>query len=183
MGPLFAQILYISAFNRAVAMYYRFGKTFYYFSILIFLFLLLYFYSAMSDQVLYSLSESVNGGEKIGKDLLFYGLIGVFMVLNAIAIFPAKALETKSHQKMHRIFPIGDPYRDYILTWFYSFGGVLNVSLGIMAFYFHAINNQEGISASSFSVFFYLIPILLVAWIVGLFVLFVGKAKQLKSGV
>ncbi|WP_297336056.1 DNA topoisomerase IV [Algoriphagus sp.] len=162
-------------------MYHRFGKAFYYFSIFIFLFLLLYFYSAMSEQVIYNLGESESGGGRIGKDSLFYGLIGAFILFNVIAIFPAKMLETKTHQKMHRIFPLGDPYRDYMLTWFYSFGGVLNVSLGIMTFYFHAINNQEGISSDYFNVFFYLIPVLLVVWIIGLVALFVGKAKQLKA--
>ncbi|MFC3414735.1 DNA topoisomerase IV [Algoriphagus hitonicola] len=162
-------------------MYHRFGKAFYYFSIVIFLFMLLYFYSGMGEQVIYDLAESESGGGRIGKNTLFYGLIGFFIVLNVIAIFPAKMLETKTHQKLHRIFPLGDPYRDYILTWFYSFGGVLNVSLGIMALYFHAINNQEGISSDYFNFFFYLIPVLLVAWIIGLFALFVGKAKQLKS--
>lgn len=162
-------------------MYHRFGKAFYYLSIVIFLFLLLYFYSAMSEQVVYSLGESESGGNSVGKNTLFYLLIGVFIVLNVAAIFPAKMLETKTHQKLHRIFPLGDPYRDYILTWFYSFGGVLNVSLGIMTFYFHAINNQEGISSDYFTFFFYLIPVLLVGWIIGLFALFAGKANQLKS--
>ena len=105
-------------------------------------------------------------------------MISLFVIFNLISLLPPKLLETKSWKKLHRLFPIGDPFRDYLLTWFYSFGGVLNLSLGMMVFYTHSINNQQEITADQFSVFFYLIPALLLIWIIALFLLFVGKTKK-----
>lgn len=161
-------------------MYYRFGKAFYFVSIIAFIFFLLYFYSAMSEQVGLSIDESGVVNRDWDKSTLFYTMIGAFLILNAVTLFTPKSLETKTNKKMHRIFPIGDPYRDYILGWFYSFGGLINLSLGLMVFYVHAINNQEEIAASSFSFWFFLMPSLLFVWVVGLFVLLVGKFKSVQ---
>ncbi|WP_026954186.1 hypothetical protein [Algoriphagus vanfongensis] len=163
-------------------MNYRFGKFFYFVSIIFFLLFLLYFYAAMSDQVLYSLGENGAEGSRMDKNTFFYGMIIGFLLLNAFSVLPPKMLETKASKNMHRLFPIGDKYRDYLLTWFYSFGGILNVSLAIVVFYIHSINNQEEIGSDQFSFFFYLIPALLVIWIIALFVLFAGKAKQMQKG-
>jgi cell division protein FtsX len=85
------------------------------------------------------------------------------------------------HNGLHRIFPIGDTYRDYFLGWFYSFGGIVNLSLSVMVFYTHAINNQQAIAANEFSFFFYLIPVLFIIWIIGLFAILTGKFKQIKK--
>ncbi|NVJ86112.1 MAG: DNA topoisomerase IV [Algoriphagus sp.] len=162
-------------------MYYRFGKAFYFLSILFFLFFLLYFYSALPEQV--SLRPSSEGEETFrwSRGNFFYGMVALFVLFNAIALLPPKMLETKTSMKLHRIFPKGDPFRDYILTWFYSFGGILNLSLGMMVFYTHSINNQQEIGSDQFSFFFYLIPILLAVWVLALFLLFVGKTKQLQN--
>ena len=108
-------------------------------------------------------------------------MIATFVALNALVLVPPKMLETKSYRKLHKLFPIGDNYRDYLLTWFYSFGGIINLSLATIVFYIHATNNQEEIAADEFGFFFYLIPGLLVLWIIALFLLFVGKAKQLQK--
>jgi hypothetical protein len=172
----FGQILYISSL-KSLHMYYRFGKAFYYFSIVIFLFFLLYFYSALPEQVYFQLDAA----DRWPKGTYFYGMISLFVIFNLISLLPPKLLETKSWKKLHRLFPIGDPFRDYLLTWFYSFGGVLNLSLGMMVFYTHSINNQQEITADQFSVFFYLIPALLLVWIIALFLLFVGKTKKLQN--
>ena len=161
-------------------MYYRFGKAFYYISIIFFLFFLLYFYSALTDQVTYQM-DGEGGISTIGKGNFFYGMIATFVALNALVLVPPKMLETKSYRKLHKLFPIGDNYRDYLLTWFYSFGGIINLSLATIVFYIHATNNQEEIAADDFGFFFYLIPGLLVLWIIALFLLFVGKAKQLQK--
>ena len=170
----------ILARSITLFMYYRFGKAFYFFSILIFIFLLLYFYSAMPEQVGISIDDRGTINRDWEKGTFFYGMIAIFVILNVITMFTPKSLETKANKKMHRIFPIGDPYRDYILAWFYSFGGIINLSLGILSLYVHAINNQEEIGASSYNLWFYLMPILLLVWVIVLFILLVGKFKAVQ---
>ncbi len=163
-------------------MYYRFGKVFYFVSILLFVFFLLYFYSALTETVGLSIGENGTVDRVVEKGTFFYGMISAFLVLNAITLFTPKSLETKSNKKLHRIFPIGDPFRDYILTWFYSFGGIINLSLALVVFFVHSINNQEVIATNQFSFFFYLMPALLALWVIGLVVLLVGKFKQIQKG-
>lgn len=162
-------------------MFYRFGKAFYFISILAFIFTLLYFYSAMPEKVGIRVDESGNVDRILEKGSFFYGMILVFILLNAVVIFPPKSLETKSNKKFHRIFPIGDPYRDYLLGWFYSFGGIVNWSLGLLTLYIHTLNNQEELDPGKYNIWFYVIPSLLIIWLIGLFILFIGKFKTVKQ--
>lgn len=163
-------------------MYYRFGKVFYFSSVLFFIFLLLYFYAALSETVGLGIDESGTLIRVFEKETFFYGMIVIFLILNAVTLFTPKSLETKSNKKLHRIFPIGDPFRDYFLTWFYSFGGMINLSLALLVFFVHSINNQEVIATNQFNFFFYLMPALLVLWGIALFVLLVKKIKQVQKG-
>lgn len=164
-------------------MYYRFGKAFYFLSILLFVFFLLYFYSALSETVGLSIDDTGTVNRIWEKGTFFYGMVAAFLILNAVTLYLPKSLETKTNKKLHRIFPIGDPYRDYFLTWFYSFGGVVNMSLALLVFFVHSINNQDVIATSQFNFFFYLLPALLAVWVIGLFVLLAGKFKQIQKGV
>ncbi|WP_332911897.1 DNA topoisomerase IV [Algoriphagus boritolerans] len=116
-------------------MYYRFGKAFYFISILLFVFFLLYFYSALPESVGLSIDESGVLNRNWEKGSFFYAMVGAFVIFNAIILYPPKSLETKSNKKLHRIFPVGDSYRDYFLAWFYSFGGILNLSLALLVFF------------------------------------------------
>ncbi|MBN3519033.1 DNA topoisomerase IV [Algoriphagus lutimaris] len=162
-------------------MYYRFGKAFYFLSILFFIFYLLYFYSALPEQLSLSKSEAGNIARDLSRGSFFYGMIAVFVVMNAIVLLPPKLLETKSHRGLVRIFPVGDRFRDYYLGWFYSFGGILNVSLGLLIFYTHAINNQDDAAPEQFDFIFFIIPTLFVIWVIGLFVIMAGKFKQVQN--
>ena len=164
-------------------MYYRFGKAFYFISILLFVFFLLYFYSALPETVGLSIDENGVLNRDWEKGTFFYGMIAAFVIFNAIILYPPKSLETKSNKKLHRIFPIGDPFRDYFLAWFYSFGGVVNLSLALLVFFVHSINNQEEIATNQFTFFFYLMPSFLVVWVIGLFVLLIGKFKQVQNRI
>ena len=159
-------------------MYSRFGKVFYYFMVFGFIFFLLYFYSAMPETVKYQ----VDSPDEYGRDTFFYSIIFVFLLSNLLVLIPPKLLETKTHDGLHKMFPVGDDFRDYFLAWFYSFGGILNTCLLVMVFFVHAINNQEGINASEFNFFFYLIPSLLVLWVIALFILLVYKFKNVRLG-
>jgi len=162
-------------------MLYRFGKAFYFFSLFGFIFLLLYFYSAMPEGVGFSTNELGSITDRVPKSTFFYGMIAFFVILNLIVLVPPKLVETKTHKGLARIFPTGDVYRDYYLGWFYSFGGVLNLSLIMMVFYIHSINNQNEIATSEFTFFFYLAPALLILWVIGLFAILVGKFKQIQQ--
>ena len=164
-------------------MYYRFGKAFYFISILLFVFFLLYFYSALPETVGLGFSEDGTVVRTWEKGSFFYGMVFAFAIFNAITLYPPKSLETKTNKRLHRIFPVGDDYRDYFLTWFYSFGGILNLSLALLVFFVHSINNQEEIATSQFTFFFYLMPALLLVWVVGLFILLIGKFKQVQNSV
>jgi hypothetical protein len=164
-------------------MYYRFGKVFYFFSVLVFLFALLYFYAALPEQIGFRLDDQGLLARDFAKSTFFYGLAIGFLVLNVITIYTPKTLETKANRKLHRLFPIGDPYRDYLLAWFYSFGGWVNASLSLAALFVHAINNQEVISASAYNLWFFLMPIVLFVWVGALFVLLFKKFKSTQVGI
>lgn len=162
-------------------MFYRFGKAIYFISVLLFVFALLYFYSALPESVSYQIDEVGNSNGDLEKGTFFYLMIALFVICNGMVLLPPKLLETKSHTGLGRIFPVGDDYRDYFLGWFYSFGAILNMSLGLMVFYTHSINNQNEIASKEFNIFFYMIPVLFLVWIVGLFLILMGKFKQVQT--
>ena len=111
-------------------MYYRFGKVFYFLSVLVFLFTLLYFYAALPEQIGFRLDDQGIILRDYAKSTFFYTLAIGFLLLNLVTIYTPKTLETKTNRKLHRIFPIGDPFRDYLLTWFYLMPIILFVWVG-----------------------------------------------------
>ncbi|WP_373496839.1 DNA topoisomerase IV [Aquiflexum sp.] len=162
-------------------MYYRFGKVFHFLSVLIFIFVFLYTYAALPDLVVYEIDSQEGLSKIISKNTFFYAVIILFVVLNIILITPGKLIENQSTKNLSKIFPVGDVYRDYILTWIYSFVGIINISLSILCIFVHSINNQNEISSGDFNFFFYLIPVFFVVWIVGLFWILFQKFKSLQS--
>ena len=104
-------------------MYSRFGKVFYFFSVLVFLLALLYIYAALPEQIGFRLDNQGGILRDFEKNSFFYGLAFGFLLLNLVTLYTPKTLETKTNQKLHRLFPVGDLFRDYLLAWFYSFGG------------------------------------------------------------
>lgn len=164
-------------------MYYRFGKVFYFLGVIIFLFTLLYFYAALPEQVGFQLDEEGSILREYAKNTFFYALAFGFLILNLVTIYTPKTLETKTNRKLHRLFPIGDPYRDYLLAWFYSFGGWINFSLALSGFYVYAINNQEELNLASYNFWFFLMPVLLFSWVGILFVLLFKKFKATQVDV
>jgi len=174
--------IYISGRKTSIkTMYYRFGKAFHFLSVLFFLISFLYIYSALPDVVIYELNEEGYGEKFMTKTTFFYSGIIFFLILNLILITPGKMIESQSTPNLKRLFPTGDQFRDYILTWIYSFVGVINISLSILALFIHSINNQNEIATSDFVFFFYLIPIFFVVWIVGLFWILINKFKSIQN--
>ncbi|MFN3803022.1 DNA topoisomerase IV [Belliella pelovolcani] len=162
-------------------MYYRFGKVFHFLTVLIFVFVFLYIYAALTDIVAYQLDDSGGFDKSIGKETFFYTGIVAFIVLNVLLVVPAKMIENQSISSLKRIFPKGELLSDYMIAWMYSFVGIINVSLIIMTFFVHSINNQNEISAGEFSFFFYLIPVLFVIWIGALFWILIQKFKEVQA--
>lgn len=163
-------------------MYTRFAKVFYFLSVGLFLFVFLYVYAASPEYVSYQVSEAGMPVKQISKDGFFYITVMVFLVFNVLMILPGKLIELQYSLSLKRLFPKGDIHRDKMLAWIYSFTGILNVSAAIVVFYIHSISNQNEIASSEFSFFFYLVPVLLLIWIVGLFYILSNKMKQLKAG-
>ena len=162
-------------------MYYRFGKVIHFLSVLVFIFVFLYTYSALPEQVAYEIDSQGGISKIMTKNSFFYIGIILFLVLNVILITPGKLIENQSTINLKKLFPIGDVFRDYILAWIYSFVGIINISLCIMCIFVHSINNQNEISSGEFNFFFYLIPVFFVVWIVGLFWILLQKFKSLQS--
>jgi hypothetical protein len=162
-------------------MYYRFGKVFHFLSVLLFIFSFLYIYSALNELVVLEISEEGEVVKSMGKNTFFYSGLLIFIILNVTLLTPAKLIEHQSTKNLKKLFPIGDDFRDYMLTWIYSFIGIINFSLSIMALFVHSINNQNEISTGSFAFFFYLIPIFFVVWVIGLFWILLKKFTAIQK--
>ena len=162
-------------------MYYRFGKVFHFLSVLLFIFSFLYIYSALNELVVLEISEEGKVVKSMSKNTFFYSGLLIFIILNVALLTPAKLIEHQSTKNLKRLFPIGDEFRDYMLTWIYSFVGIINFSLSIMSLFVHSINNQNEISTGSFVFFFYLIPIFFVVWVIGLFWILLKKFTTIQN--
>jgi hypothetical protein len=160
-------------------MYYRFGKVFHFLGILLFIFALLYSYSALSDRVAYTLSDGNEPVKMLGKSQFFYTTIIIFLVLNVVLVTPAKLIENQATPTLKRLFPKDDQYRDYLLAWLYSFTGIVNISLSILLLFVHSVNNQNEIGTGSYAFFFYLIPVFFVVWMAALAVISYQKFQKL----
>lgn len=161
-------------------MYFRFGKVFHFFSVLLFIFSFLFIYASLSEQVAYAIDDQGVILKQVSKESFFYIGIIFFVVLNVLIVFPGKMVENQSTRNLKRLFPVGDPSRDRMLTWIYSFAGIINVCLAIMMLFVKSINHQNEISMSEFSFFFYLIPVFFVVWIIALFWILLEKFKSVQ---
>ncbi|WP_143961393.1 DNA topoisomerase IV [Litoribacter populi] len=162
-------------------MYRRFAKAFHFLSILLFIILFMYIYAALPENVAYQVDASGMPLKSIARDTFFYFGIAAFIILNLIIVFAGKMVEKQATPNLRKLFPTGDPFSDKMLGWIYSFAGVLNVSLVIIAFFVHRINNQYEIQTEEFNPFFYMIPVFMVVWIILLFVILGKKLNQVRS--
>lgn len=159
----------------------RFAKAFHLISVLLFIVIFMYIYAALPELVTVEMDAGGNALKQIGRDTFFYIGIGAFVVLNVLLVFPAKMIENNSTLNIRRLFPKGDPFRSNMLAWIYSFVGIINISIVILAVYIHGLNgvNEEMVVPSGFGL--YLLPVLFVVWIVALFVLLAKKVKAMKA--
>ena len=75
-------------------MYYRFGKAIYFVSVLLFVFTLLYFYSALPESVSYQMDEAGNSIADLEKGSFFYIMIAMFVLCNGLVLLPPKLLSS-----------------------------------------------------------------------------------------
>lgn len=163
-------------------MYSRLTKAFYFLSIFFFLIVLMFIYSSSPEFVTYELSDRGLPLKQISKELFFYLFLGIFVVSNVLLIVPAKLIELQYNLTLKKLFPKGGRFREMMLVWIYSFAGMVNFSSIILVFYLHRITHIEEFRNSSFSFFFYLVPIIFVGWILGLFYILIQKMKEVKEG-
>lgn len=162
-------------------MYTRLAKVFYFISALLFIAVFLYIYASLPEKVAYELSGSGSLAKGMSRDSFFFVAIAIFISLNLFLVIPAKLVENQVLSRTRNLFKNGSPFRDFLLIWVYSFGGVINLNLLLLVFYILRINNFGGNAPSGFDFFYYLIPFLLVAWIIALFVLLGRKIKQVQE--
>lgn len=162
-------------------MYARLAKAFYFLSIFFFLISFLYIYSGSPEFVTYEVSERGFPLKQISKDFFFYLIVGIFLISNILLVLPAKLIEMQYSPAIRRVFPVGDVFRESILAWFFSFTAILNLSTIVFVFYLHSLTDSDGSVGMGLKFFFYLVPILFVGWIGGLFYILATKIKHAKN--
>ncbi|EIM77569.1 hypothetical protein A3SI_06419 [Nitritalea halalkaliphila LW7] len=162
-------------------MYFRFGKVFHFATVLLFIIIFLYLYASMPDRVAIEITAEGYPLKELAKDTFFYTGIFIFLGLNVALLFPAKLIENGSISSIRRIFPRGDVFRDQMLTWMYTFVGILNLSMGLLTLFVHSLNNLNEVTSTTFDSFFYIIPVVITLWIGGLFYLIAQKFKAIQA--
>ena len=162
-------------------MYSRFAKVFYFLSVLFFIAGFLYIYAALPEMISYEVNEMGEPVKQVSKDAFFFIAIAAFVVLNLLVIIPAKLVENQSSRRIRKLLEVGDPLRDPMIAWIYSFIGIINISLFIMTLYILRINNLDGIGSGGMDFIFYSVPLFFLVWIIILFILLGKKIKQIQS--
>ncbi len=162
-------------------MYTRLAKVFYFISVFFFIVGFLYIYASLPEKVTYELSGDGSTGKELGRDTFFFIAMGTFVVLNLLIVVPAKMAENNFSLRVRKLLRVGDPFRDQMLSWVYSFAGIFNVNLIILSLYVSRINSFVGNQSGWFDFIYYLGPLLLLLWILGLFFLLGKRIKQIQS--
>lgn len=162
-------------------MYTRLAKVFYFITAILFIVTFLYIYAALPEEVAYEVNGSGSTVKGMSRDSLFFVSMAIFVGLNLILVIPAKMVENQVLGRTRNLFKTGSPFRESLLIWVYSFGGIINLNLILLVFYILRINNFGGNAPSGFDIFYYLIPLLLVGWIVALFILLGKKIQQVQG--
>jgi hypothetical protein len=162
-------------------MYTRLAKVFYFVTAILFIVTFLYIYAALPERVAYELNESGNLQKGMSRDNLFFVAMAIFVGLNLILVIPAKMVENQVLTRVRNLFKKGSAFRESLLIWVYSFGGIVNLNLILLVFYILRINNFGGNEASGFDILYYFTPLLLVGGIIALFILLGKKIQQVQD--
>jgi len=162
-------------------MYSRLAKAFYFLTTVFFIIVFLYIYALLPQKLSYEVKIDEVPTHQISKDAFFFISLALFVVLNFLIIVPVKMIENQSVSRFRKVFRIGDPFRDHMIAWIYSFSGIININLVIMAFFILRINNLSGIGSGLSGFVFYLAPFLFLIWIIFLFIILGKKIKKIQS--
>ena len=162
-------------------MYSRLSKVFYFLTTVFFIAAFLYIYALLPEKISYEVTTGEIPTNQISRDTYFFISLALFVVLNLLIIVPAKMIENQAGRRFRKVFRIGDPFRDHMIAWIYSFSGILNINLIIMAFFILRINNLSGIGSGLIGFVFYLAPLFFLIWIVFLFIILGKKIKKVQS--
>jgi len=162
-------------------MYRRFAKAFHLLSVLLFVFIFMYIYASLPENVAYQIDNRGFPIESISRDSFFYIGIVVFLLLNFLLIIPAKLIDKQATYNLKKLFPKHEPFTDQMLGWLYSFGAILNITVAIITLHIHGINNQQELTSADFNPFYYMVPIFFIVWIIALFVILGKKLQQVRS--
>lgn len=162
-------------------MYRRFAKAFHLLSVLLFVFLFMYIYASLPENVAYQVDNRGFPLEGMSRDTFFYIGIIVFLILNFLLIIPAKLIDKQATYNLKKLFPKHEPFTDQLLGWLYSFGAILNITVAIIALHIHGLNNQHELKSADFNPFYYMVPVFFIVWIIALFVILGKKLQQVRS--
>jgi len=161
-------------------MYTRLAKAFYFLTVTFFIIAFLYIYASLPQNVVYEAGGTGPLDKQVSQDAFFFVSVAVFLVLNLLLVIPAKMIENQTIQSFKRFFRVGDAFRENMLSWIYSFAGIFNINLAILLVYILKINVMDGPASENLAFIFYLVPLLLMVWVIALFILLGKKIKQME---
>ncbi|QDH80650.1 DNA topoisomerase IV [Echinicola soli] len=162
-------------------MNHRFAKAFHLITVLAFIVIFMYIYSGLPEMVGFELNEEGFAHGVMNKNIFFYIVIGIFLVLNILLVTPAKLIESGASPNIKKLFAKGDPFREQMLTWIYSFVGIINVSIIVVVMYLFQLNGTIEETGRPSGLGLYILPVLFVIWTVILFILLTRKMKSVQS--
>lgn len=140
---------------------------FWLFTVLLFLPFLLYGYAGAPD--LLSLGFGHSDQEVISKGTFFYLAVGLFFMANISMYLAAKLIKLR--------FPKRQLFY-YLRQWLRSFAGISNIFLTFLLLFISMSNSTESFNLSRYKFLVYVGPILLIAWLVLLVVIFIRQGRR-----
>lgn len=157
----------------------KIAKALHTFSLLIFIVYLLYSYAGLPDPVGYDFDANGLPLSTLSKTVYFYSALGIFILFNLIFLVLGRGIEANVFKSLKQYIGVDYTFKKNLISWIYSFGGILNFFLAIILFFFSLLNTTESFDINYFTWLIYVGPILFTVWIVMLFSIFFKKVKSM----
>ena len=154
-------------------------NAFWFFSVLVFLGVVLFTYGFLRNDIALSLQEGNFPAIHLSKSQFFYAAIGVFLVSNVIFYSLARLLKLRLEKLDDESVEYQSKYN--LRNWLMSFSLILNVFYGLSVIIISVINNPSETSLEKYAFLAYLGPFLILVGIVAL-IYILYKNARLKSG-
>ncbi len=154
----------------------RLVKFGWYFSIFLFLGVLLWVYAYLPNNVGIHADSRGAADEFLSKESLFYMLLGLFLLINVAfyALYKLIHLQYLKTLNPHDLESKRSKKQD-LADWLLGFAGVLNIFLILTMAYLGIFNNQEGVTISHYAPVVYAGPVLIGIMLLLLIFIFVKK--------